>query len=323
VHPLRELLEAFGQHAPALRHRLFEQELAVPLGAVGGALRPTDIDRLIAAGLVRLAGEDIVPRVRIDPVEALLVASDLRHHRRQRDFVLGPGPAGFLLARHVRRPVRAPLLDLGTGSGLQALLLGEAGTDALGLDINPRAVDYARFNAELNGRPRLRVEVGDFLGPTPDRRLDRRFGTVVANPPFVLSPMSEITYRDRPLPGDEVGARTVERVTRALARDGTGYLLCNWIDRGNDPDGPPLAWARAAGGVASVSRLGTRDPEAYAEVWTRDLDPEHRPAATAEWAAALRAEGVDRIHVGVIGLRPARRAWLGWRSAPGLSARTS
>lgn len=270
--------------------------------------RPDLVQALESIRLVAVREDRVEPLARIDVIGKLLIASDLQRLRRARDFVVGPGPASFLLARHVRPHVRGRLLDLGCGSGIQGLLLGNRRTEVTGIDINPRAIEFATFNAGLNDRSRSRAELGDFLGEPPDRRFDGRFDTVVANPPFVLSPRHELTYRDRPLDGDEVGARTIERVGRALAPGGRGYVLCNWIDRFDRWSRPVEAWVAGLGLDAAVLRVGTFEPDPYAAIWTRDLLAEHRARATAAWAAGLRAEGVERIHVGIVAVA---RPWRG------------
>jgi len=303
------LVTAMLAHTSVHRARwvadLLGRERAVTRSAID---RPAVLEALHALNLVAVSEDRIEPLARVDVVGRLLIASDLQRLRRARDFVGGPGPASFLLARHVRPHTRGRLLDLGCGSGIQGLLLADRRTEVVGIDVNPRAIAFARFNAGLNGRPRNRAELGDFLAGSPDRRFDGRFDTVVANPPFVLAPQHELTYRDRPLDGDEVGARTVEQVGRALAPGGRGYVLCNWIDR---PDGwsrPVQAWVAGTGLDAAVLRFGTYEPEEYAAIWTRDLPNEHRARATATWAAGLRAEGIERIHVGIVAVA---RPWRG------------
>ena len=270
--------------------------------------RPALLEALRMLNLVAVHEDRVTPRARLDVVGQQLIASDLQSFRRARDFVVGPGPSAFLLARHVRPHARGRLLDLGCGTGIQGLLLGDRRTEVVGIDINPRAVGFARFNAGLNDRTRCRAELGDFLDPVPDRRFDGRFGTIVANPPFVLAPRHELTYRDRPLERDEVGARTVERVARALAPGGRGYVLCNWIDRSDGWSQPVRDWVAGTGLDAAVLRVGSYDPDPYAAIWTRDLPARERADATAAWAAGLRAEGIERIHVGIVAVA---RPWRG------------
>ena len=316
-HPLRAVLEPLGAAVPGVLDRLFDREESVTDAAVIASVGAPALERLVDAGLVRRAGDDLVPLVRIDRVGSILLAADRHPHRRRRDFVVGKGPSGLLLARHVRPHRRGRFLDLGTGSGILALMLAGPDAPALGIDINPRAVGFARFNAALNGHARFEVKQGDFLGGTFDPHLDGRFETVVANPPFVLSPTSTVTYRDRPLAGDEVGARTVDQVARALAPGGRGYVLCNWITRRDRAWTDPVrAWTAALGVGVGIRRLIALGPAGYAAMWTRDLPATSRDDAVAAWTAELEAEGAEQIHVGVISLERPRR----WRRPPTMLA---
>lgn len=67
--------------------------------------------------------------------------------------VFAPTPMSDLLGRAVIHEVRPGerVLDVGTGSGVNAILAARAGAEVLGVDINPAAVDAARANADRNG----------------------------------------------------------------------------------------------------------------------------------------------------------------------------
>ena len=306
---LRATLGPVDLAARALLRDLFDREVSIEAEVLEGHVGMDAVRNLVDLGLARRDDGRLEPLAHLDRFGDLVVASDLAARRRKADFVAGPGPSSFLVAGSVRRPAAGPILDLGAGSGIQGLLIGVPGQAVVAVDINARALAFTRFNAALNGRSRVEVRLGSFLDDEPDRRLDGRFTTVVANPPFVLAPAVERTYRDRPLPGDLVGRRTVERVGRAMRRGGRGYVICNWIDRGGEWADPIREWLAGSGLDAIVTRSITRSGAAYAARWTRDLPPSERVGATATWAAALEREGVRQVHTGVIALaRPARWA---------------
>jgi methylase of polypeptide subunit release factors len=272
------------------------REQPIPRPAIG---RPDLLDTLVALGLVD-DGATVTPRWRLTALGDRIIASDLLRHRHAVDFVAGPARASLTLMRHVEADPRRPVLDLGCGSGVLGLLVGDRDTPIVAIDINPRAVAVSQFNAGLNGFRHLEARHGDFLTADLDRRLERRFGTVIANPPFALAPSTGLVYRDRPLPGDLVGARTVDQVARALSPTGRGYVLCNWIDRGAHWSDPVRQWLEAAGRAGSVVRLATLSVPDYAAFWTRDLPESARAAAAAAWVAGLLTEDVAQVHVGVV-----------------------
>jgi release factor glutamine methyltransferase len=72
------------------------------------------------------------------------------------------------------------VLDMGTGSGVNAILAATRGADVVAVDVNPHAVAAARANVERNG-------VADRVGVAQSDLFDEvegRFDLVVFDPPF-------------------------------------------------------------------------------------------------------------------------------------------
>jgi release factor glutamine methyltransferase len=73
------------------------------------------------------------------------------------------------------------VLDLGTGSGLSAIVAAQYARCVTATDINPEAVRCARINAWLNQvAERVEILEGDLFAPLGDRRFD----VIAFNPPF-------------------------------------------------------------------------------------------------------------------------------------------
>ena len=74
--------------------------------------------------------------------------------------MLGIVPATETLAHlTVRRPATRAL-DLGTGCGAQALWLARHSESVVAVDVNPRALALASFNASLNGIANVQCREG-------------------------------------------------------------------------------------------------------------------------------------------------------------------
>jgi release factor glutamine methyltransferase len=72
------------------------------------------------------------------------------------------------------------VLDMGTGSGVSAILAAKVSSDVVAVDINPRAVECAIANAERNGvRERI-----TFLQSDVFDAVDGQFDLIVFDPPF-------------------------------------------------------------------------------------------------------------------------------------------
>ncbi|MDB5074177.1 MAG: methyltransferase small [Chloroflexi bacterium] len=98
------------------------------------------------------------------------------------------GPDSYTLAHNLPhgRP-RDTVLDLGTGSGLQAILLAQASRKVVATDLHEDAVATARFNVALNGlQDTILVTAGDLYAPVEGERFD----LIVSDAPYVPVPNS-------------------------------------------------------------------------------------------------------------------------------------
>lgn len=78
-------------------------------------------------------------------------------------------------------PQGASVLDVGTGSGVLAVVAARTARSVVAIDTNPAAVRCARINALLNGvEDRVEVRQGDLFDPLAGERFD----VVLCNPPF-------------------------------------------------------------------------------------------------------------------------------------------
>jgi release factor glutamine methyltransferase len=80
------------------------------------------------------------------------------------------------------------VLDVGTGSGALALAAAREGAATVtAVDLSLRSVVTTWLNSRLHG-VRVRVHRGDLFGPVTGRR----FGLVMANPPYVPAPSARL-----------------------------------------------------------------------------------------------------------------------------------
>lgn len=286
--------------------RLFLLGLPLPVSEVRGALAPLAPERLARSGLLASAGGRIQARVRIVPYDGLLLACDRAlppSDDPPADYVDGVlASTPVLAALTVRRPVGSAL-DLGTGSGVQALLAARHSRRVVAVDVNPRALAFTTINAALNGTPRLECRRGSLFAPVQGRRFD----LVVSNPPYVISPDSALGYRDSGWPGDTFCRALVRRAPRFLREGGWAIVLCHWVCRTDAPWWDPLRqWTAGAGVDAWLLHHATHEPAAYAAGWNASLrrdDPARYAAALDRWRRAYRGLGIEAIAEGAILLR--------------------
>ena len=278
---------------------LFWSGSPVDTGQVQAALDLVALTDLEDAGLVEVRDGLVHPLCLIRPVDDLLIASDVP--ALLADRVLGAVPASETLARlTMRRPAKLSL-DLGTGCGVQGLLLARHSETVVSIDVNPRALAYASFNAALNGAHNVQVRLGSWF----DEVEDDRFDTIACNPPYVISPDTAFTYRDGGLPRDGVSHMVIREAARHLAEGGFATILCNWIHDESWSE-PLRAWVARTGCDALLLHYATADAANYAARWNSELqarEPGTFEATVRRWLDYYRAESISRIGLGAVILR--------------------
>ncbi|NJE00522.1 HemK2/MTQ2 family protein methyltransferase [Thermococcus sp. JdF3] len=123
--------------------------------------------------------------------------------------VYEPAEDTFLLAENlaVREGDRA--LDVGTGTGLIALLMARKARFVLGVDINPLAVELAGENARINGIKNVEFRVSDLF-----ERVDGKFDVITFNAPYLPGEPEEPI--DLALVGGEGGREVLDRFIREV-----------------------------------------------------------------------------------------------------------
>ncbi|WP_322937607.1 class I SAM-dependent methyltransferase [Nocardioides bizhenqiangii] len=303
--------------------RLFLLQRPVPLAEAERAL-PGLVEQLTADGMLARSVGEVSARLDCRPYgndgTDLWVVSDLtpgldgRPQQVTPDYVLGISPASTSLAQlTVRRDV-GKALDLGTGCGVQALHLAGHADRVVATDVNPRALDLARFNAALNEvGARVDQRSGSFFDPVAGERFD----LISTNPPFVISPGDDgsdehrLVYRDSGLPGDQAVEHIVRTAPAHLTDGGWCQVLASWVVLTDRPWDERLAEWLPDGCDALVVQREVIDPAGYVELWLRDSG--HHPSTGGgraddyvrrydAWLSWLQEQGVAGIGFGWINL---------------------
>ncbi|WP_077796150.1 class I SAM-dependent methyltransferase [Streptomyces sp. JHA26] len=224
---------------------------------------------------------------------------------RAESVVLGVGGASTTLAGlTVRTPVSAAL-DLGTGSGIQALHAARHATRVTATDVNPRALRITALTLALSGAPAADLREGSLYEPVRD---DETYDLIVSNPPFVISPGARLTYRDGGMGGDELCRTLVQRTGERLSEGGFAHFLANWQHvEGEDWTDRLRSWV-PRGCDAWIVQREVQDVTQYAELWLRDAG-DHRGDETEyqarydAWLDEFEARKVRAVGFGWITLR--------------------
>jgi methylase of polypeptide subunit release factors len=272
------------------------------LFAYRDAVRPEIVTELLGeqlaaalrdAGALRPDQELVRSSLRLMPFAELLLASDEVDARE--DPVMGPGATTLELWRAMSVEPGTRVLDIGCGAGSLALAAVRAGAgEVVGVDLDARAVAYARFNAKLNRIERTRFEVGDLAAPV----VGERFDLVVSQPPFVMQPpsLTATTYLHGGRRGDELTHRMLGMLPPLLGEHGRALVLFDTADDDALMDRIATALGDAPLRIIAVAAAGLDAEQqalGYAAATHAQLGPEYAAAAIA-YREHLRELGIER-----------------------------
>lgn len=176
-------------------------------------------------------GNMFASRVDIYCVNEFFIATDHRYMLYEEDKihenpVMYVGMDSLGLVHTVPRYLSESTLDLCTGSGVQAITASCYSEKVIGIDINPRAIRFARFNAQLNGVTNVQFIEGDLYTPVSTHRFD----TILANPPFVPSPDHNLGFRDGGNNGEELLEAIISHAKFHLSEHGQLFIVTDLVN---------------------------------------------------------------------------------------------
>ena len=229
--PLRDGLDALVQ--------LLVLNSPVGVEALRDHVGATLFDALEDTGLVQVAGEQVTAQLTLTEWNGLLIASDtMWQHRDARgvfgagaipiDAVLNPIFDSYAFAATLPARPAATCLDLCTGSGVVALHASRTHREVLGIDIAPRSVAFARFNAALNGISNVSFVEGDLFAG-----IDEQFDTLAANPPYMptRTPPPGASFWAGGENGDALTTAILRGLPTHLAGGGYAHLVGFFLHR--------------------------------------------------------------------------------------------
>ena len=197
---------------------------------------PAEItDAMLQSGMIQHEGDRVVPTCMLVHFGRFLLACDSVRQAQAgllNDLVLGVNrPTQILGNCLLPLPAVETVLDLGTGCGTLAFEAAQNARHVIGTDINERALEFAKFNAALNGISNFETRAGDRFEPVSDTRFD----LIISNPPFFLTPSSKLLFTDNPFTLDSF-VESLARQAPALLNEG-GYfqMLCEWVQVKGQP----------------------------------------------------------------------------------------
>jgi len=300
--------------------RLFVLGQSGDLAAVTKAIAPMSVAEWTRMGLIEVAGSLATACLYLRCYRDLIFAYDFARRGQgglRQDYVMGVSLSSLVLAGMTVRRQNAATLDLGFGSGIQAILAAPHSERVVGVDCNPRAVAVACLNANLNGIANIDFREGDMFAPVRGETFD----LIVSNPPFIISPENRHFFLNSGLEGDEICRRIIKEAPRFLNEGGYCILNANWaVIDGEDWRGRLANWFEGTGCHGLVFNQDTRDLGEYAAglIEAGSNEEAEYTRMFDEWMAYYAKLRITGIGQGVIVMRrdTSRANWFAVESAP-------
>jgi len=130
--------------------------------------------------------------------------------------VYEPAEDSWLMVNHLPK-ISNTVLEVGCGTGLISIHLSKSGAKVTAVDVNPKAVEATKFNAERNNTIIEVIESNIF-----DNLSGRKFHTIVCNPPYLPPPSKQ--YDDDDLALAVEGGPTGSEFTNRFLFDAPTFL---------------------------------------------------------------------------------------------------
>ncbi|MCA9131658.1 MAG: class I SAM-dependent methyltransferase [Planctomycetales bacterium] len=306
-------------HHPQFSHFLQQTEIPTPFNILtrlfflGSAVKAEEARAVLPSWFCKTcldshllipARELLGPTALIVPCGNFLVAADLQlpGDADTEDYVLPVNqPSRHLLNFTIRRPVERTL-DLCSGSALHGLDASKFSQRVVASDLSPRAEIFGRFNAALNRCPNLEFVSGDLFSAVADQRFD----LILSNPPFVISPKLDATYRDNPQELDNFVRGLLQQAPEHLQEGGYLQMVCEWVEvSGEDWQARLRGWLQDRGCDVWVLQANRQRPDSYAQGRLRETgsDSKQLEKSHRAWLKYFQENSVEAIYGGLIFLR--------------------
>ena len=148
--------------------------------------------------------------------------------RKDNYMIYEPKEDSLLLAKYVAKFARGKVLDMGTGSGIQAETALKFTKDILAIDINRDAIKYVKKKG-------VKAKISDLFSD-----INEKFDLIIFNPPYLPNEELEDKETSRIISGGKYGYETLERffsqINKYLNEYGKTLIIFSSLTNKNNVD---------------------------------------------------------------------------------------
>jgi protein-L-isoaspartate O-methyltransferase len=281
--------------------RLFFLNQSVSLTAVEQAVAPMDLQDWVDAGLIGINQDEVIGVVELCPYQNLIVVADWADGDDANQVMSIAASSRVLMQMTVRRHAKQTL-DLGTGCGIQSFVASKHSDKVFTVDCNERAIQFAKFNAALNGISNVEFATGNLFEPFHGQKFD----LIVCNPPFVIAPKISHVHTSSGKPADEFCENIIQTAPAYLNEGGFFQIIFNWAQiAGQDWKERLSGWFEDKGCDAWLLYSHIEDAAEYAFKRVSEIEKQPERIATAfdEWMTYFQHEQIETVGFGILTLR--------------------
>jgi HemK-related putative methylase len=190
-----------------------------------------NISYLIKINLLEIIGKkDIRSKILLTPYKNFYFASDFILQQEDRaiekkeqkyEYVYPVSLDSVTLSESCLKKSFDKVLDVGCGSGVLGIIASFNSKQVVGIDINPRAVNFSRFNALLNKAGNCRFLCGDLYNPVKNEKFD----LILSNPPYEIALIKSSLFQDGGKLGYDTLKKVIEGISNHLKKDGFAQII--------------------------------------------------------------------------------------------------
>jgi SAM-dependent methyltransferase len=244
--------------------------------------------------------------------EKMFLLSDhmsVRHGEVAMYWVMCIGSSTIIVSESIARRPYGKMLDLCCGGGIQAFYLAPFAKQVVAIDRNPRALNFGRFGAAMNGFGNIEFRESDCYSAVEGEQFD----LIACNPPYVMTPDRQAYYRDGGMGGDRFSERILREAPTYLTDGGFAHVTCDVGTMGGKTGEARLREWLESSGCDVVALQGKKmGPAEYAKAWMKADSPEHAAAEVARWVEHFGELGVEEIQNYLVILRKRSKGAKNW-----------
>jgi len=201
---------------------LFIDGHVIPLDRLRKHLSKPFIDAVLETGLAEEDRANLRSKLCLFPCYGKYIVTDRASKNTAINQVMWLWAESYILGGIVKRTPRRRALDLGTGSGVHAILASDHCECVAAVDINLRALEFARFNAAMNGANNVDFVLSDLFGS-----VDSTFDLLLANPPYLPDQATSpgANFWSGGTGGFDILRRIVYELPTRLDQDGAAHII--------------------------------------------------------------------------------------------------